>query len=80
VQPKLRTVLWGWRGQSLNDDELAGVERIAQKLIGALGDELGDLLSPPEVAATRRRAESLLRSRRFPMPDPSRPALPWPPF
>ena len=26
--PKLRTVLWGWRGQPLAPDEVAGVERI----------------------------------------------------
>ncbi|HLQ49652.1 MAG TPA: SCO1664 family protein, partial [Candidatus Dormibacteraeota bacterium] len=27
--PKLRTVLWGWRGQPFTEDELAGLRRIA---------------------------------------------------
>ena len=26
--PKLRTVLWGWRGEPFDDDELAGLERL----------------------------------------------------
>ena len=78
--PKLRTVLWGWRGAELSADELGGVERAADGLRSALGEELAGLLSPPEVEATARRAEGLLRSRRFPQPDPTRPSIPWPPF
>jgi hypothetical protein len=80
VAAKLRTVLWAWRGQPLDDDELAVVESAAAALDAELGLALGELLSPTEVAATRRRARALLRSRRFPQPDPSRPALPWPPY
>jgi hypothetical protein len=38
------------------------------------------VLSRAEVEATRRRVATLLRLRRFPHPDPRRPALPWPPF
>jgi hypothetical protein len=79
-QPKLRTVLWGWRGQPLDDDELAAVEEVTGRLAGELGARLGELLTAAEVTATRRRAERLLRGRRFPLPDPARPALPWPPF
>ena len=62
------------------DDEVAVVERAAAALEDTLGEELRELLSPPEVEATAGRAEELLRVRRFPQPDPSRPALPWPPF
>lgn len=82
VAPKLRTVLWGWRGQALAADELAVVADVADCLEpGApLASALEELLSPSEVAATRRRAGALLRERRFPLPDPRRPALPWPPF
>jgi len=32
--PKLRTVLWGWRGQSLAPDELDGLARLADALRG----------------------------------------------
>jgi uncharacterized repeat protein (TIGR03843 family) len=80
VEPKLRTVLWGWRGQKLTDDELSVVDGVCVALNGDLGRSLSDLLSPDEVAATSRRAQRLLQTRRFPQPDPTRPALPWPPF
>jgi hypothetical protein len=45
-----------------------------------LGAALGELLTIEEVVATADRVAALLESRRFPEPDPSRPALPWPPF
>ncbi|HSH21257.1 MAG TPA: SCO1664 family protein [Candidatus Caenarcaniphilales bacterium] len=79
-QPKLRTVLWAWRGELLTEEELAAVERAAQALDADLGAALHDLLARREVAATRRRVDTLLRRRRFPQPDPTRPAVPWPPF
>jgi uncharacterized repeat protein (TIGR03843 family) len=78
--PKLRTVLWGWRGQPLTDSERDTVERIGGALDGWLGEELSELLSPVEVSAAARRARSLLRAGRLPQPDPQRPAIPWPPF
>ena len=78
--PKLRTVLWSWRGEPFTPDELAGLERVGVALDGALGTELGALLSRSEVAATRRRVARLLRAGAFPEPDPNWPAIPWPPF
>lgn len=78
--PKLRTVLWAWRGDELEPAEVAVVEAVAAALDGSLGDELGTLLTRAEVAATKRRAQQLLSTRRFPQPDPRRPAIPWPPY
>ena len=78
--PKLRTVLWGWRGDPLDDGELQVVARVRDELDGALGAELCALLDPIEVAATVRRTERLLQTRRFPRPSPNWPAVPWPPF
>ena len=78
--PKLRTVLWGWRGDRLAASELEVVARIRRMLDGELGARLRELLDPVEVAATVRRADRLLASRRFPRPSPSWPAVPWPPF
>ncbi len=80
VEPKLRTVLWGWRGDPLSDDELGVIRRVCDELEGLLAAELSSLLSAAEVAATQQRARSLLESGQFPQPDPSRPSLPWPPF
>jgi uncharacterized repeat protein (TIGR03843 family) len=78
--PKLRTVLWGWRGEPLDDDELDGLTRIREALDGELRTALGSLLSRPEVRATTRRLDTLLAERRFPLPSPTWPAIPWPPF
>ena len=78
--PKLRTVLWGWRGQPLEPDELDGLGRIRSALDGELGVTLRTLLSEPEVGATLGRTEELLESGRFPFPSPTWPAVPWPPF
>jgi hypothetical protein len=78
--PKLRTVLWGWRGTALDADELDGLARVRDALAGPLSDELVHLLSPLEVDATQRRVERLLSTRRFPLPSASWPSIPWPPY
>lgn len=80
VEPKLRTVLWAWRGQRFGADEVALLDRLAAELDDGLGEDLGELLSDREVNATRLRVEALLRAGRFPDPLPGRPALPWPPY
>ena len=78
--PKLRTVLWGWRGTPFEPDEVAGLDRIRTALAGELGDQLRPLLTAAEVRATRRRVEALLVEGWFPLPSPNWPAIPWPPF
>jgi hypothetical protein len=78
--PKLRTVLWGWRGRPIEPDELAVVGRVRAALDGDLGLALRDLLSRVEVEATVRRTDRLLETKRFPRPSPTWPAVPWPPF
>lgn len=78
--PKLRTVLWGWRGRPFEPDELEGLERIRGALAGELGSTLKTLLSTTEVRATVRRTEQLLERGCFPFPSPTWPAVPWPPF
>jgi hypothetical protein len=78
--PKLRTVLWGWRGMPLAADEIEGIERIRGALAGDLSETLAGLLSRLEVRATLRRTEALLTAGRFPYPSPDWPAIPWPPF
>jgi uncharacterized repeat protein (TIGR03843 family) len=81
VQHKLRTVLWGWLGEPLDDTEAAGVRRVLAALDGALGRRLAELLQPREVEATAARAEQLLAAGEFPAPRASSyPVIPWPPF
>ena len=78
--PKLRTVLWGWRGQPFETGELEGLARIRAALAGEVGVTLRGLLSRSEVRASVRRTDQLLESGRFPFPSPTWPAVPWPPF
>jgi uncharacterized repeat protein (TIGR03843 family) len=80
VAPKLRTVLWAWRGERLLPEELAGLERIRLALDASLAADLRGLLSRAEVRAMTRRVEVLLETGRFPFPSPGWPAIPWPPF
>lgn len=80
TDPKLRTVLWGWMGQPLDDDEIAGVRRVREGLDGALLEELGELLGEPERDALVARCDRLLTEGVFPEPEGEMPAVPWPPF
>jgi uncharacterized repeat protein (TIGR03843 family) len=80
VTPKLRTVLWAWRGERLLPDELAGLRRMREGMEGDLGEALRPLLSRIEMRATVRRLDALLETERFPLPSPAWPAIPWPPF
>ena len=77
--PKLRTVLWGWRGEPFNDAELDVLRGLRVGVDAGLGASLAGLLDPIEVRATARRIDRLLETGVFPQPDPRRPALPWPP-
>ena len=57
--PKLRTVLWGWRGDPFDDEELAGFDRLCGALAGELGSHPArpaDVHRGRSDAATRRRA------------------------
>jgi uncharacterized repeat protein (TIGR03843 family) len=79
VEPKLRTVLWGWAGQELDPQDLARLERFRAALLGGdLVDRLAGLLTEGELAALSARAEALLAERRHPLPTPGWPAIPWP--
>jgi hypothetical protein len=81
VEPKLRTVLWGWRGKRFVAEELSVLEALRADLLHAdLGTTLRSLLHPAEVGETVARVERLLGKGRFPLPSPDWPAVPWPPF
>jgi hypothetical protein len=80
AEPKLRTVLWGWRGERLTEAERADIERLCGELDEALGRRLADLLSDREIDALGARARGLLSDGCLPHPDPYRHVIPWPPF
>jgi len=80
VEHKLRTVLWGWAGELLTDEDRAGLERLSARLEEELGERLLGLLTQHEVEATRRRVKRLLRVGTLPEPGQGWRAIPWPPF
>ncbi|WP_342024938.1 SCO1664 family protein [Arthrobacter citreus] len=77
---KLRTVLWGWIGDALSSEELAGVDRVLSGLEGELGSQLSELLTAEEVAAFAARCARLRHRGQFPAPSGQMPAVPWPLF
>jgi uncharacterized repeat protein (TIGR03843 family) len=77
IEPKLRTVLWGWRGAKLASRE-ASVLHVVQRVLPRLERQLEPHLEADELAATRARLDDLLRTGRFPEPHPDWPAVPWP--
>ena len=80
TDPKLRTLLWRWAGEPLPDEALEVLERLADELLGDLGERLHDHLTRREVRSTQQRVARLLRTGRHPEPSGEWPALPWPPF
>ena len=83
--PKLRTVLWAWEGEAFDDEEAAGLARVAAALgtmrdPGPLAVALREHLAAREIQATRLRVAELLALGVFPSPNPDWPAIPWPPY
>ncbi|MHA7280946.1 SCO1664 family protein [Arthrobacter sp. MDT2-2] len=77
---KLRTVLWGWLGDSLTAEELEGIDRVSEELKGELGRALADLLTAEEITALAARCTRLRSAGRFPAPSGEMSAVPWPLF
>jgi len=80
AEHKLRTVLWGWIGEELEPEELAGVERVRAQLSGPLGARLAGMITPEELEALANRCDRLLTRARFPRPPSDARAVPWPLF
>ena len=75
---KLRTVLWGWVGQPLDEEELAGLRTVSDALDAELGQELTNLLDDEEIAALAERCATLRSEGHFPAHRGQMPAVPWP--
>lgn len=80
TDPKVRSVLWGFADEPLDDVELAQLQALrADCLEGSLRASLAELLAAEEIDALVERIDSLLASGTFPPPAGGFP-LPWPLF
>lgn len=52
---RLRTVLWGWIGEAVSEEERDGGGRVIEGLDGELRREFADLLSTEEIDTLRDR-------------------------
>ena len=78
VEHKLRTVLWGWLGEQLTEQEQEGARRLLADT--DLHDKLAEHVTPNEIAAFDRRCRALLDADELPSPRDEWPVIPWPPF
>lgn len=74
---KLRTVLWGWAGHPLADNERDRLGALAIALEGSLAEELAEHLTIAELTALRDRTKWLKESGTMPLPASPNP-IPWP--
>ncbi|HEY1014748.1 MAG TPA: SCO1664 family protein [Herpetosiphonaceae bacterium] len=77
---KLRTVIWDWVGQPIDDEWLADLKQLRDRLDPdePLSAELKELLFPREIEAMRQRLDRLIKAKKFPGPAGNR-SMPWPP-
>ncbi|MEP6598039.1 MAG: SCO1664 family protein [Actinomycetota bacterium] len=80
AQPKLRTLLWQWAGESLTDESVEVLRSLRDRFDGDLGGRLHELLTIREVRRTIARIDHLLQCRTHPQPRHNHPAIPWPPM
>jgi uncharacterized repeat protein (TIGR03843 family) len=77
--PKLRTVLWGWADEPIDEHILGDIEGLASNVVGDI-DSIDRWLQDDESVMLRRRISDLLLLRRFPTATDDWPAIPWPVF
>jgi len=77
AEDKLRTVLWGWIGQDISEEQVADLKSFQNKVAGS---ELEELLDESEIEALHQRIEDLIAGPVMPSPSPHWPAVPWPVF
>jgi uncharacterized repeat protein (TIGR03843 family) len=80
VEPKLRTILWGFSDEPLPDDVAEVLRKLRVDLDGALGEALFEHLMVAEVVEVATRLDALLAAGCYPAPSGEWPSVPWPPI
>ena len=76
---KLRTVLWGWSGGTVDPMLLADIDKLLRRFDGGFAEELHEHITGAEVRALQRRITALLEHPVMPHPRGDR-RIPWPAF
>ena len=79
-EDKLRTVLWQWADESFNEAELMTLQKAEKAFQGELAERLEPYLTQEEISTTLNRVQTLFSRKRFPLPNPNWPSVPWPAF
>ncbi len=82
-QYKLRTVIWEFAGEPIEEELLANLESFATSLkqvASPVHRTLNHLLSPPEQQALCHRVKQLEQTRQYPLPPAHQRNYPWPPI
>ena len=80
-EPKLRTVIWDFIGEPLEDEVRADLHRLAGQVHeGDVREELANLLTAPELESLEVRASEVAALERFPEPGEDHRPFPWPPI
>ena len=77
---KLRTVLWQWADEELSSIELQNLNTLLTKIKSDDNAVIQTLLTDLEIKALIHRIQDLIKYRKFPLPSPDWPAIPWPAF
>ena len=78
-EPKLRTVLWGWSDEPIDESIVRDVSAL-QTLLTEDFDAIDMWLEPDERWMLRRRVDDILATKRFPLAQDEWPSIPWPVF
>ena len=79
-EDKLRTVLWQWADDEFTVQEIDLLARAQESLLGELAEKLNPYLTQEEIDMTLARVVTLITTKKFPLPNPNWPAVPWPAF
>lgn len=80
TQPKLRTVIWDFSGQVIDNSLITQLHAFQTKLLPGteISAQLRQLLDENELNALKSRVKFIIEHPVFPMPDENKRQFPWP--
>jgi uncharacterized repeat protein (TIGR03843 family) len=79
TESKLRTVVWGWAGEPIDDADLRDLV-VLRELLSTEYEPIDQWLDGRESMRLRTRLNRLIQAGTYPVPSGQWPAIPWPVF